>query len=128
LVPGLRGLCASWWGLVDDLWGLPAWQKLVGQLAAAGAAHAAGVTLQAVGGYAVPGWAQLPLTLGWLVLLTNAINLIDGMDGLATGVSLFATLTMLASALLAGNVQLALATVPLAGALLGFFWGIAGVY
>ena len=107
-------------GLVDDVWGLPPWQKLVGQLAAAGAAHAAGVTLVAVGGYALPGWAQLAGTLGWLVLLTNAINLIDGMDGLATGVSLFAALTMLASALLVGNVPLALATVPLAGALLGF--------
>jgi UDP-GlcNAc:undecaprenyl-phosphate GlcNAc-1-phosphate transferase len=107
-------------GLVDDLWGLPAWQKLLGQLAAAGAVHAAGVTLLGVGGYAVPAWAQLPLTLGWLVLLTNAINLIDGMDGLATGVSLFAALTMLTSALLVGNVPLAMATVPLAGALLGF--------
>jgi UDP-GlcNAc:undecaprenyl-phosphate GlcNAc-1-phosphate transferase len=78
------------------------------------------VTLVAVGGYALPGWAQLAGTLGWLVLLTNAINLIDGMDGLATGVSLFAALTMLASALLGGNVPLAMATVPLAGALLGF--------
>ena len=107
-------------GLVDDLWGLAAWQKLLGQLVAAGAAAAAGVTLGSVGGYPVPGWAQLPLTLGWLVLLTNAINLIDGMDGLATGVSLFAALTMVTSALLAGNVPLAMATVPLAGALLGF--------
>jgi UDP-GlcNAc:undecaprenyl-phosphate GlcNAc-1-phosphate transferase len=107
-------------GLVDDIWGLPAWQKLVGQLVAAGAANAAGVTLVAVGGGELPGWAQLPLTLVWLVLLTNAINLIDGMDGLATGVSLFAALTMLTSALLVGNIPLAMATVPLAGSLLGF--------
>jgi hypothetical protein len=42
-------------GLVDDVWGLPPWQKLVGHLAAAGVAHAAGVTLQAVGRYALPG-------------------------------------------------------------------------
>jgi UDP-GlcNAc:undecaprenyl-phosphate GlcNAc-1-phosphate transferase len=54
------------------------------------------------------------------VLLTNAINLIDGMDGLATGVGVFATLAILASALLTGNTLLAMATVPLAGALLGF--------
>ncbi len=49
-----------------------------------------------------------------MVLLTSAMNLIDGMDGLVTGVSLFAALTMVTSALLVGNV-------PLAGALLGFF-------
>ncbi len=42
------------------------------------------------------------MTLIWLVVLTNAINLIDGMDGLATGVGLFAALTMLTAALLAG--------------------------
>ncbi len=107
-------------GLLDDIFGMRAWQKLVGQLAAAGAAHAAGVTLHAIGGHTLPGWAELPATLIWLVVLTNAINLIDGMDGLATGVGLFAALTMLTSALLAGNVPLAMATVPLAGALLGF--------
>jgi UDP-GlcNAc:undecaprenyl-phosphate/decaprenyl-phosphate GlcNAc-1-phosphate transferase len=107
-------------GLLDDIWGLPAWQKLIGQLAAASAANAAGVTLLSFGGHVLPVWAQLPLTLVWLVLLTNAINLIDGMDGLATGVGLFAALTMFTSALLAGNVPLAMATVPLAGALLGF--------
>jgi UDP-GlcNAc:undecaprenyl-phosphate GlcNAc-1-phosphate transferase len=41
-------------GVIDDIWGLPAWQKLVGQLAAAGAAHAAGVTLLGFGGYSLP--------------------------------------------------------------------------
>lgn len=107
-------------GLVDDLISLPAWMKLIGQLAAGTAAHVAGVTVFSFGNNPVPSWAQLPLTLCWLVLLTNAINLIDGMDGLATGVSLFAALTMLTSALLVGNIPLAMATVPLAGALLGF--------
>jgi UDP-GlcNAc:undecaprenyl-phosphate GlcNAc-1-phosphate transferase len=107
-------------GLVDDVFGLPAWQKLAGQLAAAGAAHAAGLSFQSIGGYSLPEWAVLPATIVWLVVVTNAINLIDGMDGLATGVSLFAALTMLTSALLVGNIPLAMATVPLAGALLGF--------
>ncbi|MCX6602463.1 MAG: hypothetical protein NTV52_02585 [Acidobacteria bacterium] len=44
------------------------------------------------------GAAELAATLIWLVVLTNAINLIDGMDGLATGVGLFAALTMLTAA------------------------------
>jgi UDP-GlcNAc:undecaprenyl-phosphate GlcNAc-1-phosphate transferase len=73
-----------------------------------------------IGGWALPEWLILPATLGWLILVTNAVNLIDGMDGLATGVTLFATLTMLASGLQNNNVPLAMAVVPLAGALLGF--------
>src|SRR5581483_6968252 len=59
-------------------------------------------------------------TVGWLLLCTNALNLIDGMDGLAVGVGLFATTTTLLAALLQGNIELALATGPLVGALLGF--------
>jgi len=51
---------------------------------------------------------------------SNAFNLIDGIDGLAAGLGLFATLTILTGALLQGNLALALATAPLAGALLGF--------
>src|SRR5207247_514333 len=63
---------------------------------------------------------SLPLTLLWLVGCANAFNLIDGVDGLATGLGLFATLTMVIAALLHGNLTLAIATAPLAGALLGF--------
>jgi UDP-GlcNAc:undecaprenyl-phosphate GlcNAc-1-phosphate transferase len=62
----------------------------------------------------------LPLTLFWIVLCTNAFNLIDGVDGLASGVGLFAAVTALAAALMNGNYPLAMATAPLAGALLGF--------
>ena len=60
------------------------------------------------------------MTILWLVACTNAFNLIDGVDGLAAGVGLFATCTTLVAALLQNNVPLALATVPLAGALLAF--------
>ena len=62
----------------------------------------------------------MPVTLFWLVFCTNAFNLIDGMDGLAAGVGLFATLTALSAGLMSENLPLALATMPLAGALLGF--------
>src|ERR1035441_2910506 len=51
---------------------------------------------------------------------TNAFNLIDGLDGLAVGVGIFATATAFLSALLSGNIALALLTAPLLGALLGF--------
>ena len=52
--------------------------------------------------------------------VANAFNLIDGLDGLATGVGLFATATAFLSALISGNAALAFVTAPLAGALLGF--------
>lgn len=62
---------------------------------------------------------MVPVTALWLVGCTNAFNLIDGVDGLAAGVGLFATATTLIAALLQHNMGLAIATVPLAGALLG---------
>ncbi len=107
-------------GLCDDLIGLKPWQKLAGQIAAACGAYWAGVHLTGFGGYHVSEWWALPLTILWLIACTNALNLIDGVDGLAAGVGLFAACTTLIAALLQQNIPLALATVPLAGALLGF--------
>jgi UDP-GlcNAc:undecaprenyl-phosphate GlcNAc-1-phosphate transferase len=60
------------------------------------------------------------LTTIWIVACSNAINLIDGVDGLATGVGLFAVITTLVAALIHHNIDLAFATLPLTGALLGF--------
>ncbi len=107
-------------GLADDIIGLKPWQKLSGQVVAAGAAFWAGVNVQAFGGYHISHWLSLPLTILWLVMCTNAVNLIDGIDGLATGVGLFAAATTLVAALLQNNFGLAAATMPLVGALLGF--------
>ena len=58
--------------------------------------------------------------MGWLILCSNAFNLIDGVDGLATGVGITATLTTLIAGILHGDVALGLATAPLAGCLIGF--------
>ena len=108
-------------GLMDDLWGVKAWGKFWVQLGAGALAWWGGVQVHSINGYTVEGWWwSLPATVFWLTLTTNAFNLIDGVDGLATGVGLFATLTSLAAGLMYGNVGLALATAPLAGALLGF--------
>jgi UDP-GlcNAc:undecaprenyl-phosphate/decaprenyl-phosphate GlcNAc-1-phosphate transferase len=107
-------------GLVDDLRGLRPWQKLAAQAVAACVAFWSGVQVTGVAGWTLPAWLSLPLTLLWLVGCSNAFNLIDGVDGLAAGAGLFATITILLGALLANNVALAYATVPLAGALLGF--------
>jgi UDP-GlcNAc:undecaprenyl-phosphate GlcNAc-1-phosphate transferase len=106
-------------GLLDDLLGLEAWQKFVGQLAGSVFAVWAGVQVKGIAGHQLPSWSAIPVTLLWLVACTNAFNLIDGVDGLAAGVGLFATMTTLIAALLEHNLGLAIATIPLAGALLG---------
>jgi UDP-GlcNAc:undecaprenyl-phosphate GlcNAc-1-phosphate transferase len=107
-------------GLIDDLIGLKSWQKLLGQVAAAFCAYWGGVQVMGIAGRLTASWWNLPLTVVWLVGCANALNLIDGVDGLAAGLGLCATLTSLIAALAMGNVALALAIVPLAGALLGF--------
>ena len=108
-------------GLFDDLIHLNAWWKFTGQIVAAMIAYFAGVQVTGFGGTAfTQWWWTLPATVLWLVACTNAINLIDGIDGLAAGLSFVATLSMILGAVLSHNVLLAFATVPLAGCLLGF--------
>ena len=62
----------------------------------------------------------LPLTIFWVLLITNAFNLIDGLDGLAAGSAIFSTLVVFVSSLLAPNATVALLAIVLAGAILGF--------
>ena len=107
-------------GLLDDLIQLRPWHKLAGQALAALVAFYSGVQIHGFRGHPLDAWLSVPVTLGWLIVCTNAFNLIDGLDGLATGVGLFATITTLIAALTQQNLALAIATVPLAGCLLGF--------
>ena len=118
LMPGLLVVFIT--GLADDIVGLKPWQKLLGEVAAAGCVCWAGFHIGSIAGYNLNDWFAVPLTIAWLVVCTNAVNLIDGLDGLATGIGLFATLTTFIAALVQGNYALALATAPLAGALCGF--------
>jgi len=107
-------------GIVDDIRGLKPWQKLLGEAAASGLAIAGGVQITGVAGVQFPPALALIGTVVWLVGCANAVNLIDGMDGLAAGIALLATLTTFVAAMAQGNMALAFATAPLAGALLGF--------
>ncbi len=112
-------------GLVDDVHGLPWAPKLVAGAAAglilyAGGWRVVSLGLPGLGAHPVGAWS-LPLTIGWVVLVTNALNLIDGLDGLASGVALVSSLA--ACALLgAASGPERYAAVALAGALLGFMW------
>ncbi len=78
-------------GLIDDLRGLPARFKFAAELLAAGAVCLSGVRISSLGlgaGMSADlGWLGWPLTLLWIVGLTNAVNMSDGLDGLAAGLA-----------------------------------------
>src|SRR5439155_25796002 len=62
----------------------------------------------------------LPITILWVLAITNAFNLIDGLDGLAAGSALFSTLVVFVVAIFSGSSLVSLLTISLAGAILGF--------
>jgi UDP-GlcNAc:undecaprenyl-phosphate/decaprenyl-phosphate GlcNAc-1-phosphate transferase len=107
-------------GLVDDIFQVRPLYKLAGQILGAVMAWCSGIHLSSIGGHDLPLVLSFALTTVWIVACCNAVNLIDGVDGLAAGVSLFAVITTLIAALFHHNIDLALATAPLAGALFGF--------
>jgi UDP-N-acetylmuramyl pentapeptide phosphotransferase/UDP-N-acetylglucosamine-1-phosphate transferase len=107
-------------GLLDDIHGVRPWHKLAAQTGAALLAWVGGIHLGAIGGHPLPSVLSFLITIAWIVACSNAVNLIDGIDGLAVGVGLFATITTLIAGLLHGNMDLVFATAPLAGALIGF--------
>ncbi|MFH1577329.1 MAG: MraY family glycosyltransferase [Candidatus Margulisiibacteriota bacterium] len=102
-------------GLLDDFQGITPLGKLFGQVIAAIILIGSGIKIGCF-----PDAIGIPLTLFWLVGMTNAINLLDGMDGLAAGVSAIAALFFMILALGAGDVNSALLAVALAGACIGF--------
>ena len=111
-------------GLADDRWGLPAGVRLVAQLAAAIAVAAAGGVLREI---AVPGVFTLPLgplavpvTVAWLVGVTNIYNFMDGIDGIAGTQAIVAAGSLAVIAICAGHVALAAALLVLCGGVAGF--------
>jgi UDP-GlcNAc:undecaprenyl-phosphate/decaprenyl-phosphate GlcNAc-1-phosphate transferase len=107
-------------GLLDDLLSLRPLVKLAGLAGAATLAFWSGLHMGNLSHSALPVWIDYPLTVFWLLLASNALNLIDGLDGLCAGMGLLSALTLFTAAMLAGNHGLAYVTFPLAGALAGF--------
>lgn len=112
-------------GIADDVRGLGAVTKLLFQIGAASVLYASGWRVETIG---IPGWgawptgfAAYPLTLLWVLAVTNAVNLIDGLDGLACGIALIATIAV-AALIASGGSPLLLAVAALGGALIGFLW------
>ena len=115
-------------GAVDDIVSLNAWVKLALQIVAAGVAIRCGVVFDAISNpnflsfeTTLPiGALSVPLTLLWIVACTNAVNLIDGLDGLAVGVSAISSLTMLVVSLIVSEPVVSLMLAALTGACIGF--------
>ena len=107
-------------GLADDIFNLKPWPKLAFQILAAAMVVYQGVHIHGIPTLDMHPGLEAAGTVMWLVFCTNAVNLIDGLDGLAAGIALLATVTIFTASLVSGNIGLALATAPLAGALLGF--------
>lgn len=113
-------------GLADDIFGLSVWirfaiQAVAGLIAIYGGGVRVTTITNPLDGAIELGWMAIPLTLFWIVGVTNAFNLIDGLDGLAGGIAFISVTTIFMVTLLTGGRSLVLlATAALAGALLGF--------
>ena len=106
-------------GLMDDLKRVEPWHKVIGLTIAAGLAYRAGVHIHALAGYPIGSWS-LPLSVIWILVCSFAVNLINGIDGLAAGVGLIAACAIFIAALLHHHFVLAVATIPFIGSILGF--------
>lgn len=110
-------------GIIDDVVRLNAWLKFLVQLAVSGFAVWNGSLIDHVtlgGGYVSLGVMSIPLSILWIAGMTNAINFIDGLDGLACGVSAISSLSLLVVVLLHGDVVSTVICAIMLGACLGF--------
>lgn len=116
----------SFMGLVDDRWGLSSYVKLFGQLVAAGILIYSGVRVQIFGN-----WLDPALTLVWVVGITNALNLLDNMDGLSGGVAMIAAIFFTLLAAMSGQYLVGALAAALVGACAGFLiynWNPAHIF
>ncbi|MDD4084501.1 MAG: undecaprenyl/decaprenyl-phosphate alpha-N-acetylglucosaminyl 1-phosphate transferase [Acholeplasmataceae bacterium] len=111
-------------GVLDDVYQLPAKVKLTGQVAAAAVLVVFDIRIEwlnnPMGGYFYLEYLSVPFTIFWVVSFTNVVNLMDGLDGLAAGVSAIASVTIILVALQQGFYTVAVLTAALAGAIIGF--------
>jgi UDP-GlcNAc:undecaprenyl-phosphate GlcNAc-1-phosphate transferase len=118
------GLLMCTVGAIDDIRVLRASTKLVMQVVGAAVAYALGLRIEAVYlpyiGVLYMGVFALPVTVLWIVGITNAVNLIDGLDGLAAGIVFFASATNLIVAWVSGSVLVGLVMASVMGSVTGF--------
>ena len=115
-------------GILDDIYALPALPKLIVQIVAAVIAVCSGNVIETISNPNIfsndlhweLGWLSIPVTVIWIVAVTNAVNLIDGLDGLACGVSTISSMTVLVIALTVAEPTVAVLMACLAGGCIGF--------
>ena len=115
-------------GILDDIYALSAKLKFVVQIVAALIAVSQGNVITVLSNPNIfsddsfwdLGILSVPVTVLWIVGITNAVNLIDGLDGLACGVSTISSMTMLVIALVVAEADVAIIMAALAGACIGF--------
>ena len=113
-------------GVIDDIHPLKPLVKFAGQIVAALIPVCSGVVVRTLmnpfsdSGLIDLGIFAVPLTVVWIVGVTNAVNMIDGLDGLAVGVSTIATITVFTIAVLVSEGYIAVCMAALAGACIGF--------
>jgi len=123
-------LCAATFiflvGFVDDVRGVRVRYKLLAQIAAAGLMCVAGARIESLNFanlFTIRfGLASFPLTILWIIGITNAVNLIDGLDGLAAGICAIACTVVAVFALACGELVLAVMMLALMGSLSGFLF------
>ncbi len=121
-------------GLVDDRFGLRGRQKLAGQLLAAALWLVSGLWIESITvlGVTLPlGLLAIPFTMFWLLGAINSLNLLDGVDGLATSVGIVISITIAAVATLTHHPTEAYLALAMAGALAGFLvynWPPASIF
>ncbi len=112
-------------GIYDDFRNVGAPEKVIVQTIAAAMIFAGGFRIENIsspfgGHWHLPLWLSFVLTAVWVVGITNAFNLIDGIDGLAAGASVFALLSILVFSVAQGNPEISQLAIVLVGAVLGF--------
>lgn len=117
-------------GVIDDKYNIKPWQKLVFQIAAACVLIIFKIMILVITNpisdvdlyISITGFIAIPLTMFWVIGVTNAFNLIDGLDGLSAGLAFIACITMTVVAFLSGraDTEVITLTIILGGAILGF--------
>lgn len=115
-------------GILDDVKQLSALTKLAAQIVAAVVVVINDVRIEAISvpmfisesGILQLGIFSIPITIAWVIIVTNAVNLIDGLDGLAVGISSIASFSLFFIAILAGEQNVAIIAAALSGGCLGF--------